>query len=531
MDVDDRVDIHEVEADAEKTGLLILVSTVFLGAAFSASITLGGGDIVKAVLSVERQSDRWIGVSGDLIGERNETSLPVHRLKVPSDAESTSEVNLRGIDDGRHLFASIPFYSDRFRVPEVKNVSDDDLNSGGIFDPEDFPVFYPGYSSIGDSPAETFQQEASIGVLGKRFSGLKTELGSGAEIYLLSYETEKGREPLLISRIKSRSPCQDGSSCAYEFLLPKLNGSRYSFYMLPQDSSVTLNVLIDGEDRNTFKYPARPYNLTVQTRDGFRNGEPVDREFVIEERSGNNLFSPSVSGYTSSARLKDQTVNGSASVLFVPTGYSSPDEYRIQVKVPSAGPSGSQKLQISRDVIEFTSQGPAEKGFEEEVVQFRKEVNRFRPIASCLFSRVSSGNVRILEPDTNTQQFKLSRGIPYVLEANSSLAGYRLREPGSHLVMAPVFGGETVDRASDGLYETGSNVVFTPTLKSSEDNALSLDLVDTSGDVQEVNLSVASATCKDTGAGVSGSTERTEELKKRINSIRPVLRSMFVAGK
>jgi hypothetical protein len=542
MEIDEEVDFHELEVDAEKTSMVFLISVVFLGAAVAGTLTLEGGNIVNAMLEVNLVSDKWAGISGDVDDRINDTPESFRSEFIDDATGETEELDFRGRLDDRHYFAALPFDDSDFEPERLGNLSLSDLEAGGLFDKEDFPTFYPDestYDEVHDSPEETFESTERITVFDDPYRSLKTTLHEGVPYYLLSYEVNGEEQPLFLSSIQNYSSCYDGGSCNHQFMLPEINGSSYHFYMLPEIDPVNVTVFIDGEKTRTFPYPARPYNLTVETRNIFEDNTLDERTIRISEREGNNLFTPAVGStdYTSEAELVTTTPGGRKSVLFAPTKYSSPEEYELGIEIMTeTGQVGqTEELFVDRGSIEFTEDGPSEKGFGFRENEYKKGVNQMRPIANCLFSHLSDEEAVELEVDTNTSELTLSRGVPYKLDVVQPEVDYfNLKEPRSQVVLLPGGANETstVHLSGDGNpFSSSSEVAFTPTVLKSADDRLRIELLDAQEDLlQEINLSVKDATCASFESGTQIEAPYLKSFKKRVNSIRPVLRSLFVAG-
>lgn len=542
MELDEEVDFHELEVDAEKTSMVFLISVVFLGAAIAGSITLEGGTIVNAMLDVSLGAEKWAGVSGSVYMEINDTPESIHSRSIDGAVGDTIELDLKGKVDERHYFGALPFDNPKFEPNRLRNVSFSDLESGGLFDESDFPTFYPDASSYEDvleSPDETFESTEEITLFEEPHHALKTTLHDGIPYYLLSYEMNGEEQPLFLSSIKNYSSCYDGSSCNHQFLLPEINGSSYHFYMLPEIDPVNVTTYIDGEKNRTFPYPARPYNLTIETRDIFEDNTLDERTIRISEREGNNLFIPAISSteYTSEAEVVTTTPGGRKSLMFVPTKYSSPDEYELSIEIMTqTGQVGqTEQLFVDRGTVEFTDSGPSEKGFGFRENEYKQGVNHMRPIAKCLFSHLSDENAVEIEADTNTSELTLSRGVPYKLDiTDSGVEYFGLKEPKSHVVLLPGGGNDTSTihlSGDENPFSSSSEVAFTPTVLKSEDDSLRVELLDSQEDLlQEINLSVKDATCASFESGTQIDAPYLKSFKKRVNSIRPVLRSLFVAG-
>ena len=526
--------INQLELDVEKLALVCAVGVFLFGAVLGSSIGLEGGNIVKAVLSASYVSSNWAGVSGEVTGFQEETNLPIEYFFVDDTRSGTvNAVDMSGQLDGNHFLASVPFYSDSFKPDKLGNVTPTDLEADGLFNRDNFSTFYPdatSYDSLHDNPEKTFTESGKLRVLDEEYDVMKTTLNDGIDYYVLSYETGTGTIPIFLTRIDDYVSCYDGNNCNYQFLLPNIN-EEYSFYMLSEYEPVNITTLIDGNDSTVFPYSGRPYNLTVVTETVFGEQRPLDTEVRITEREGNNLFMPAfTSNYSSKGQIITKTENGSVSLLMSPTQYNSPEDYNLSVEVYSDGESyETVSMSVRNNNIEFTDNGPVAKGFNNLENSYKKGIDRLRPIANCMYSKVNSDQVYNLEVSSGTD-LKVVRGIPYVINANSEF--FRLVEDGSHLVMSPARESDTVHlEAGGGLYDSSNEVLFTPTLSSIEDTSLGIELYDSQGDLLgETNLSVRDSTCGSVVDGVKSDAPELNSLKKRVNAIRPVLNSLFVAG-
>jgi|GEM_PF-1857468 len=526
--------IDRLEFDVEKIALVCAVGVFLFGAVLGSSIGLEGGNIVKAVLAPSYVSSNWAGVSGEVTGFQEETNSPIEYFFVDDSRSGTvNTIDMSGQADGDHFFASIPFYSSSFNPQDLENVTSSDLEAGGLFDSEGFSTFYPdstSYDSLHDNPEKTFTESGNVRILDKEYDAMKTTLNQGIDYYVLSYDTGSGVEPIFLTRINDYETCYDGNSCNHQFLLPDIN-EEYSFYMLSEYEPVNITTLIDGEASTVFPYSGRPYNLTVVTETVFGDQEPLDTQVRITEREGNNLFTPAFSqNYSSKGQIVTETRNGSVSLLMSPTKYNSPDDYNLSVEVYSDGEAyETVSMSVENNNIEFTDDGPASKGFDNLENSYKKGIDRLRPIANCMYSNINSNKIYSLKASSGID-LDVVRGVPYVIDAE--VDSFKLVEDGSHLVMNPARDSDTVHlEAGGGLYDSSDDVLFTPTLSSVEDDSLGVKLYDRQGDLLgETNLSVRSSTCGDVVDGVESSAPELNSLKKRVNAIRPVLNSLFVAG-
>lgn len=530
----------------EETGLkelaLVFAAVLFVGAVAGFSLNTFGGEVAKAILTGEALSSRWVGFSGDIDGFQEETARPIRTVVAGSEkAGKVTTLNLAGQEDGKHYFVASPVNLTNFNRSRINNVTLSDLQAGKLFDEEDFPIFYPdgvSYEAMSDTPQDTFRETTNVTVLDLVRKGGVATLHGGIPQYLLSYSYGGEEVPIFLSKVKSYESCYDGSPCDYEMMVPNLQGGEYYFYQLSSVNPILVRTFIDGEVSTTFKYPGRPYNLTIQTRATFQGNKLVERNVRIVERSGNNLFTPAISSsYSSRAEIRTFTENGSKSLLFAPTGYNSPGNYNITVQAWSKGEvAGETYLTIENNNIQFTNRGPSEKGFGYVSQSYKKGVNRLRPIAKCLYDNVNNfGRAFTLPIRESSQSFELVRGIPYIVKVSDpDVARYRLEESGSHLVMMPAryedF-GETYHLGSGGTYSVNSEVVFTPTVPASQDDGLNIELMNENNEVlYRTNLTVKQSTCGTPTSGLSTGAPNLNSFKKRINSIRPVLNSLFVAG-
>jgi hypothetical protein len=528
----------------DKALVFILIVALLVGLGSGAGLETLAGEIVKAIITGESVSSRWVGFSGS-VGEYREDKVSSFRSISAGEARSgqVNEVTFPGQNDERHYYAAIPFNGSDFQRSRLRNITLSDLQAGGLFDENDFPIFYPdglSYSVVSDSPVETFKKEGTVTLLNKTWSTAKADLQSNVGSHVVGYKYEGDVKPIFVTSVDNYPSCYDGSSCNFQFLVPNIAGQDYHFYMIPETMPVEITTYIDGSRSTTFPYAGRPYRLNITTRAIFGDDELVERPIRIVEKQGNNMFTPAVesTGYESSAKIKTKTTGGTKEILFAPTGYSSPGSYNLSIKVLAASGkvAGVEYMTIENGNIQFTTQGPTEKNMGEYSTSYKKGVNRLTPITNCLFKKVNSGISFRLTPDTGTGSYTLVRGVPYIVDIRGSSAEfYELSEPGSHLVMSPARSedfGETVHLSSGELpYSESNQVVFTPTLPKSEDDDFSLDLLNGQGNLlHEVNISIKGSTCGTNSEGSFSSLPSSDDFKKRINSITPVLNSLFVAG-
>ena len=535
---------NDFELTTEKIFLVVVLSVFLLAIGTSVSLDTFGGEVVKAILTGESLSSRWVGFSGNVGSFRQDDPAPIRAVSAGNEKSGeVTELDLDGKLDERHYFAAVPFNGSDFQGDRLRNISLTDIQADGIFDEEDFSVFYPdsvSYSAMSDGPLDTFEDVGEVTLLNKSYSTVTTDLRNNVPFHVVGYEYEGDVKPIFVSEIDEYSSCYDGGSCNYQMLVPNIGGQDYHFYMVPETKPIEITTYIDGEDSDTFPYPGRPYRLNITTRSIFDDYKLVDRPVNIIERQGNNLFAPAVesTSYQSSAKIQARTNNGYKEFLFSPTGYSSPPGYNLSIQVLTGGGriSGVKYLTVDNGNIEFTSEGPTEKDLGEYSTSYKKGVNRLTPIANCLFKNVNNGVSFELAPGDTTSSYTLVRGTPYIMDIGSSSADfYRLSEPGSHLAMSPSRSsdfGETVHMASDdGIYSENDQVVFTPTIPKSESDGFSLELLDGQGNLlQEVNISVKGSTCGTNDAGSFSTIPNSNDFKKRINSVTPILNSLFVAG-
>lgn len=535
--------INGLIKDLEMKHIAMFLSVILLlGMVSGVSLDTFKGEVVQAIISGESISSRWVGYSGELDGFQDETTQPVRTLATGSQKSGgVNNMNLDGQRDGKHYFVASPYNVSNFNSSKVRNISLSELESNGIFDEEDFPIFYPSglsYGAMSDTPEETFTEEANITVLSKSYEGAVTNLREDVPFYVLGYQHNGEKIPIFVSKMKKYDACYDGSSCDFQMMLPNLQGGEYFLYQVSSVNPILVRTFVDGEISTSFEYPGRPYNLTLTTRAPFKNNKLVDRDLRIIERSGNNLFTPAISSdYSSEARIETSTKNGSKSLLYSPTGYNSPNNYNISVQAMSKGEiAGEEFMTVENNNIEFTDKGPDEKGFSFVSRNYKKGVNRLRPIAKCMFDNVNNfGRVYNLPISSSGQSYEVVRGVPYVVEISDPDASrYRLEEGSSHLAMAPAKYeelGETYHLGSGGTYSSESEVVFTPTVPANKDEQLDVELMNEEGDIiYSTNLTVKESTCGDVSDGLAESAPNLNDFKKRINSIRPVLNSLFVAG-
>jgi hypothetical protein len=536
----------DVTISREKIILGVVLIVLFSGLSLGIDLQTYAGEIVKSILSTATLTERWVGLSGSVSGSLDDSAKPFTTVSAGNDeAAEVMEMDFGGQLDFNHYYAAIPYNGgEEFDKSDVRNISLADMDANQLFDEGDFPIFYPdgtSYSALSDSPEETFQNTGELKLLNDTYRGVKADLKTDVPTYVLGYAHESDVQPIFLTPIQEYPNCYDGGSCDYQLMFPNIGGADYHIYMLPEYQAVNINTYIDGENTTVFPYPGRPYRLNVTTRAIFKDDKLVNRSIRVVERSGNSMFIPSVAGdgYKSRAVLNTETLEGTQELLISPTQYSSPASYNLSVRSLSADGeiTDIQYMSVRENIISFSDQGPEDKDLGEYSTKYKKGVNRLRPISSCLFKKISNDiSFEINIADSSDSNFTLVRGVPYVMNIqDSSVNSYSLEEPRSHLVMNPArsneFGETTHLNIRDAAYQASDRVVFTPTVPKSEDSGLSADMLDDQGNLlYDVNFSVKGSTCGSADDGQYSSVPLQNSFKKRVNAVRPVLRSLFVAG-
>lgn len=209
--------------------LLIFVSISVSGLGYEAE--LQSGEIKQDNISSQELSGKWIGISGN----STRFSQGVSDTKVgeltfdDSQAGEVVETDLKGLSGGGYYLALAP-YSEEVKVSELSELDSGDLQKDGLFREDDFPVFYPDYENITDTPDKTFTGSESLMLENQHFNASEAVLSSGVELYLLKYSSNGSELPVFLAPIEGKefgesgySACYDGEPCGFEFILPRID--------------------------------------------------------------------------------------------------------------------------------------------------------------------------------------------------------------------------------------------------------------------------------------------------------------------
>jgi hypothetical protein len=211
-----------------------LILLIFLVASISGSgyeVELQSGEVKQDNISSQELSGKWIGISGNSTRfSQGVSDTKVGELTFDnSQAGEVVETDLKGLSGGGYYLALTP-YIEEVKVSELSELDSGDLQKNGIFREEDFPVFYPDYENITDTPDETFTGHDSVMLENQHFNASEAVLSSGIELYLLKYSSNGTDMPVFVAPIDGKkfgsggySSCYDGGACGFEFILPRVD--------------------------------------------------------------------------------------------------------------------------------------------------------------------------------------------------------------------------------------------------------------------------------------------------------------------
>jgi hypothetical protein len=304
----------------------------------------------------------------------------------------------------------------------------------------------------------------------------------------------------------------------------------YDFYILPKEDPIDVEIRINGEKKNTFGNPAVPYNVEIETRTVFED-ELVESKAVLEEVKGNNLFMPAVdAGYKTSSSLNLKTSSGAKEVLIVPTKYQS-EGYEFNVMAEGRK---VEQLEVKSGSLIKDEGRLSEVGLDEYSTEYKEGVNSLRPVADCLFASNEQGKYYEI-PVNAADSYNLIQGRPYVINIkDSDVEKYQLNESRSQLVLSParVDGFGNTSHQGKNRFSADKKVIITPTVITDSEKTIKLTTYDSTGN----KLYTVDFKSPDVGVCAEESSlnkitySNDSSFEQRINSIRPVLDSMFIAG-
>ena len=487
-----------------------------------AQIQLFAGSTFFAKISTEVNTERWAGMYGKVSGQAEESNLPFLALSIDSSQIINLDLPGENFMDGKHYYAALP-QNETFNLTKVKNITAEDLEEYGIFNSSNFPIFHPNYYSKSDNPKKTFcckKKEILLG--GKGFTAFEIELEADVTYYLLKYDVETTQLPLFLVEIKNYT-CYDGNSCNYEVILPV--GKTYYFYILSKERPIKFDVWIDGVKRTDFEYTAIPFNVTVRATHLY-TGEPLNLTLAVYEREGNNLFVlPLDAGvYFSQAFGFTQTdENGYAKFVVAPTKYQSSSFYKIAVAAltPTFLIEKELELQVDANEINYIKKTTPVSPF---VSDLKDGINWLRPIANCLFKYASNLQQASRISINGANVFYVNRGIPYIIDTVDPSAAYiEIEEKNGYLILMPAHRLELWNFSHVVFNVSNKDIIITPTLDGGK--IFKAKIYDSNKNLlYEVIFNVTEATCQTPSSLEFFSSQK---LKDAINSVRPVLNSLY----
>lgn len=517
--------------------LLVLLILVLGGLGMAGVIDTIAGVIQEVIIDSETVSERWTGVSGDVNNELEFSDLgldPITTINVEENSGGVLEVDFDAVDDEEFYIAMIAGKTDEIDIDNFQGTSYTEVENGGLFPESNFPMFYedPGYNEISDGPIETFEEnEETIELLDENYLAVESVLEDNIPMHVIKYDDGVFDRPVFLVNVEEYSSCFDGRECQHQFLLPSVEDD-YGVYLLSEQNPVEVTTFVNEERTEEFQNPGLPYKFEVETRTVFGN-DLVDEDTFFREIEGNNMFVPAIdeTGYNSKSELSFETVDGTKEVLIVPTFRQTP-EYQIEVGTEKTGVSTT--MTVEEENVVSSEDRIEEISMEEYSTEYKEGVNSLRPIADCLFR--SSESETFYEIEVSSEDtVELVSGKPFVVNiVDLEVETYRLEESRSHLVMSPVRTedfGQTVHQPEED-FEASQNALFTPTVPPDEDDGIKITTFDENGDrLYDVEIVIPDVgVCADVTGFETVDYDEATEFSERINAIRPILDSMFVAG-
>ncbi len=280
------------------SGAVLSIMLILLGVAIAGNIDILSGGINRAGLYTEVTTQKWGGFTGVIKpGTMSETTDPIFIYSAVAGTVDEINISASNLDDNRHYIAALVEYGGidstySINVSKIANVTRDDLNSTGLFRQAVFPVFHPNYDMLSDNPNATFCCEnESVMISGVWYNAFKITLNNNVPLYLLKYRySSTDSLPLFVVPLSSSYTCYTGSSCGYEFILP--DGETYNVYILPKEPAYDTKIWVDSVETTQVPNTGIPYNITVYVYNKYTLAPAPDKDVIIFEQEGNNIFSP-----------------------------------------------------------------------------------------------------------------------------------------------------------------------------------------------------------------------------------------------
>ncbi|MFW6378577.1 MAG: hypothetical protein ACOCZV_00995 [Nanoarchaeota archaeon] len=513
------------------------------------SIDVDSGVSYSYSLDADFPTGKWAGFTIESNNVPYSASLySFARMKMDSPTIGSETFPGRNLDDDNHYF--VASFSSSFNISKVKNITLSDLEKNALFQENRFSVFYPDYYSYSDTPKRTFTEgHTNISLAGKKFEALKVTLEKDIELYLLKYDDGMWQQPLFLVEFDDKT-CFDGTSCKGEFMLP-VTDEEYEFFILSKTRSYEYDIWIDGKRTNTFNLTAIPYNLTIKLFDLYTKEPVTDKQLMVAEREGKNIFVPySLSGIISDAYTLGYVDNTSTeSFIVAPTAYPSSSSYRMYVGVyEDEQVISKEELYVDVD----SSLVHRSKRFDSPSLSdnIKTSVNSMNQILNSLFKWVNIHQeikrFRI-EYDNQSDQFttfdyenglseptaiSLKTGAPNLIDVvvsgtSNTTTDYSLEvvERDGFLMMNPV--RMDSDASSDRYHllrtDLSTDVIITPSSLHNAPSNVTLSIVDAEGQ----QVSQLSIPIEDSLTYTGGIAYQDDYLKGIVNSMNQILNNIY----
>lgn len=545
-----------------KLTLFVLVSFLLIFSANFVSadnVSLFSGNSYYLNLESTFQSLNWAGIkiSNDLT-PLSESQYPFTSLTLNSPVVIEATFPGYNFKDGEHWYvaktSSNP--SEQFNLNYVQNVTPSDLDAYKLFNVSDYPIFYPNYDDISDSPYDTFSSTTDwLMIGGRNMTAFKITLNTGIDYYVLRYFDGTVLRPLFLVDIADAT-CFGSYSCVGEFMLP-VSPTPYNFYSVNKYVAYTYDVYIDGVQTTSFSQTALPYNVTVLVKNLYTGLPAPNVSVMIAEDNGQNLFIPfKLTGYVSHAYSVGRAdENGWESFLVAPTVYPSIDNYSIFVAVVD-----SNGLEISPENLYITSKDTLirqSKPLSPSRLydNAKASVNAMSQIGSFLF-KWSSDLLRakkfkiVYETTTHTfttynyelstfspNPILLKSGAPNVITMEVRTSGIpqqdyfgHFKESDGYLIMNPYTDSSPLSQKERYHTESvpiTSEFIITPTSLGMVNSTINYEVLDSNMNfVADLELNISSDLNIQSGEGVFYSNDL---LKTITNAMNQLLNSLFYA--
>ncbi len=497
------------------------------------------------------RTSHWAGMIIENNGlDLDETNRAFLSLNLSQPIVTTHYFPGDNLNDGFHYYAAMPLDT-AFSVDNVYNASFSDLEKDGLFNSQDYPVFYDNYYELSDNPKNTFSSGYYdfVNISGYSFRGIAIDLLPGTKMVLLKYYNGSNYVPLFLSEFKNQY-CANDNICVSQFMLP-LSSKDYSFYILSKLPAVDFKVWIDNVQTDHFGQTALPYLVKIKAEYIYQGYAPAANiEVVIGEENGQNLFFPSrLDGYVSYAYSRGTTdAVGEETFLIAPTVYPDITNYSIFV-ARAYGDSLVSKKSLtvdSKDELIYLSKPLSPDSLYDNA---KVNVNEMNQIINFLYKwssvlqqayqfnvnyELTTGTVSISSFPDFGGQLLLKTGAPNIITVTVTNGGFpvsnyyvRIKETGGYLIMNPYNGNAPLDlkeKYKGILIPTNQQIIVTPTSRPASNSVIELEILDSNYNL----LKTVTATINtDLNIDLGGTFYSNDNLKMVTNAMNQVLSSLF----